>query len=78
MAPALILLLARKWLPVSVGDMFLSVIKIILIPIVLGLVAKVLFRKQVEQSVKAMPLVSVIAIVCHCRGGCQCKSAENC
>jgi len=47
-APALILLLARKWLPVSVGDMFLSVIKIILIPIVLGLVAKVLFRKQVD------------------------------
>ncbi len=61
--PALILLLASKWLPVSAGDMFMSVVKIVLIPIILGLVAKMLFRKQVEQSVKAMPLVSVIAIV---------------
>ncbi|MCG7337602.1 bile acid:sodium symporter family protein [Sporosarcina sp. ACRSM] len=61
--PALILLLASKWLPVSAGDMFLSVVKIVLIPIILGLVVKMLFRKQVEQSVKAMPLVSVIAIV---------------
>ncbi len=61
--PALILWLASKWLPVSAGDMFLSVVKIVLIPIILGLIAKILFRKQVEQSVKAMPLVSVIAIV---------------
>jgi len=61
--PALILLLASKWLPVSVGAMFWSVVKIILIPIVLGLIAKMLFRKQVEKSVKAMPLVSVVAIV---------------
>ncbi|GIN93929.1 putative sodium-dependent transporter YocS [Siminovitchia terrae] len=61
--PALILWLASKWLPVSAGDMFLSVVKIVLIPIILGLIAKMLFRKQVEQSVKAMPLVSVIAIV---------------
>jgi BASS family bile acid:Na+ symporter len=61
--PALILLLASKWLPVSAGDMFMSVVKIVLIPIILGLVVKMLFRKQVEQSVKAMPLVSVIAIV---------------
>ena len=61
--PALILLLASKWLPVSAGDMFWSVVKIVLIPIILGIVAKMLFHKQVEQSVKAMPLVSVIAIV---------------
>ena len=61
--PALILLLASKWLPVSAGDMFMSVVKIVLIPIILGLIAKMLFRKQVEQSVKAMPIVSVIAIV---------------
>ncbi|CAM4183408.1 bile acid:sodium symporter family protein [Lederbergia lenta] len=61
--PALILLLASKWLPVSAGDMFISIVKIVLIPIILGLVIKMLFRKQVEQSVKALPLVSVVAIV---------------
>ena len=61
--PALILLLASKWLPVSAGDMFWSVVKVVLIPIILGLIVKVLFNKQVEKSVKALPLVSVIAIV---------------
>ncbi|MEK3888695.1 bile acid:sodium symporter family protein [Bacillus sp. FSL K6-3431] len=61
--PALILLLASKWLPVSAGDMFISIVKIVLIPIILGLFIKMLFRKQVEQSVKALPLVSVVAIV---------------
>lgn len=61
--PALILLLASKWLPVSAGAMFISIVKIVLIPILLGLVVKMLFRKQVEHSVKALPLVSVVAIV---------------
>lgn len=61
--PALILLLASKWLPVSAGDMFWSVVKVVLIPIILGVVIKMLFHKQVEQSVKALPLVSVVAIV---------------
>ena len=61
--PALILLLASKWLPVSAGAMFWSVVKVVLIPIILGLIVKVLFNKQVEKSVKALPLVSVIAIV---------------
>jgi len=61
--PALILLLASKWLPVSAGEMFLSIVNIVLIPIALGITANIFFNKQVKQSVKAMPLVSVIAIV---------------
>lgn len=61
--PALILLLASKWLPVSAGDMFWSVVKVVLIPIILGLVVKMLFNKQVEKSVQVLPLVSVVAIV---------------
>lgn len=61
--PALILLLASKWLPVSAGDMFMSVVKVVLIPIILGVVVKMIFHKQVEKSVKALPLVSVVAIV---------------
>src|SRR5699024_2510445 len=36
---------------------------IVLIPIVLGIVVRLLFTKQVEQSVKALPLVSEIGIV---------------
>ncbi|TCN27281.1 bile acid:sodium symporter family protein [Mesobacillus foraminis] len=63
LTPAITLLLASQWLPVSASSMFISVVKIVLIPIILGLVAKALFRKQVEKSVKALPLVSVIGIV---------------
>ncbi|GAA0590736.1 bile acid:sodium symporter family protein [Virgibacillus siamensis] len=63
LTPALTLLFASQWLPVSAGDMFLSIVKIVLVPIVLGIVIRLLFRKQVEKSVKALPLVSVIGIV---------------
>lgn len=61
--PTLTLLFASKWLPVSAGDMFLSVLKMVLVPIILGLITKVLFRRQVEKSVKILPFVSVICIV---------------
>ncbi|WP_174614390.1 bile acid:sodium symporter family protein [Virgibacillus ihumii] len=63
LTPALMLLFASQWLPVSAGDMFLSIVKIVLVPIVLGIVVRLLFRKQVEKSVKALPLVSVVGIV---------------
>lgn len=63
LTPALTLLLASQWLPVSAGAMFKSVVTIVLLPIILGLIAKALFSKQVEKSAKALPLVSVIGIV---------------
>lgn len=63
LTPTLTLLFASKWLPVSAGDMFLSIVQIVLIPIVLGLVIRMLFQKQVEKSVKVLPLVSVVGIV---------------
>ncbi|MDY0404965.1 bile acid:sodium symporter family protein [Virgibacillus sp. 179-BFC.A HS] len=68
LTPALTLLLASKWLPVSAGDMFISIVKIVLVPIALGIVIRLLFRKQVEKSVKALPLVSVIGIVAVAAG----------
>lgn len=63
LTPALTLLLASKWLPVSAGSMFMSIVQIVLLPIVLGIIVRLLFKKQVEKSVKALPLVSVIGIV---------------
>lgn len=63
LTPALTLLLASRWLPVSAGDMFSSIVQIVLIPIVLGIAVRLLFRKQVEKSVAALPLVSVVGIV---------------
>ncbi|MBA4495768.1 bile acid:sodium symporter family protein [Paenactinomyces guangxiensis] len=61
--PGLIWLFARQWVPVDAGALFLSIVQIVIIPIVLGIGIKALFKKQAEVSVKALPLVSVTAIV---------------
>lgn len=63
LTPVLTLLLASKWLPVSAGSMFLSIVQIVLLPIVLGIIVRLLFHKQVEKGVTALPLVSVVGIV---------------
>lgn len=62
LTPAIIYLLANEWLNVSATDMFMTVVKVVLIPIFLGLIVKLLFNKTVEKTLSAMPLVSVIAI----------------
>ncbi|MBD8036272.1 bile acid:sodium symporter family protein [Solibacillus sp. A46] len=61
--PALIYLLASEWLPVSFMAMFMSVIKVVLIPIILGILAQFLFKPIVEKSIDILPTVSVVAIV---------------
>lgn len=63
MTPALIYLLASEWLPVSFKAMFMSVIKVVLIPIILGIIAQFLFKPIVEKSIAILPTVSVVAIV---------------
>lgn len=61
--PALMLLLAREWIPVDAGALFWSIVNVVIIPIVLGLAVKALFKRQAEAAVQALPLVSVAAIV---------------
>ena len=55
--------MASQWLDINAGAMFMSVLKMVLFPIFLGLVVRALFKKQVEQASQTMPLVSVISIV---------------
>ena len=63
MTPALIYVLASEWLPVSFKAMFLSVVKVVLVPIILGIIAQLLFKPLVAKSVDILPTVSVVAIV---------------
>lgn len=63
MTPALIYLLASAWLPVDFMAMLTSVVQVILVPIVLGFIAQVLFKPIVAKSIDILPVVSVIAIV---------------
>ncbi|GKU83000.1 bile acid:sodium symporter family protein [Niallia sp. NCCP-28] len=61
--PLLILLFASKWINISVGSLFLSIVQVVIVPLVLGAIIKKFFGKQASAGAKAMPLVSVIAIV---------------
>ncbi|HBZ93024.1 MAG TPA: sodium transporter, partial [Pseudomonas sp.] len=61
--PALIWLLASEWLPVSFGAMFISILKMVLLPIALGLIAQRLLGERVKTAVEVLPLISVVSIV---------------
>ncbi|CAD2078427.1 putative sodium-dependent transporter YocS [Jeotgalicoccus coquinae] len=61
--PALTLLLASAWLPVSFSAMFISIIQIVLIPIALGVGVQYLLGSKVEQAVGILPLISVLGII---------------
>jgi bile acid:Na+ symporter, BASS family len=61
--PLLIMLFASKWVDVSVWSLFLSIVQVVIIPLALGFIIKKFFGKQAEAGAKALPLVSVIAIV---------------
>jgi BASS family bile acid:Na+ symporter len=61
--PALISFLAGKWMDINTKSLFMDIVQVVIVPIVLGTIVKAIFRKQAEASVKALPLVSTIAIV---------------
>ncbi|OZB93598.1 bile acid:sodium symporter family protein [Paenibacillus sp. XY044] len=61
--PALISLLAGRWMPVDAGALIKDILMVVILPIVLGVIVKSLFKKQAEASVQALPLVSTLAIV---------------
>lgn len=80
LTPALIWFLASAWLPVSFGDMFLSIVQMVILPIVLGVVVQRLLGARVSYAVQVLPLVSVVSIVlivCAVVAASQAKIAES-
>lgn len=63
LTPIIFYLLASQWLEIDAAAMFVSVLKMVLFPIFLGLIVRALFKKQIGQMSQTMPLVSVISIV---------------
>lgn len=63
LTPAIFYALANQWLEVSAGAMFISILKMVLLPIVLGIAAHTVFKKQTESATEILPLISVVAIV---------------
>lgn len=62
LTPLLVLWLAGEFLPVDAGGLFVSILKIVLVPVVLGIALRALLPGPVERVLGALPLVSVIAI----------------
>jgi BASS family bile acid:Na+ symporter len=61
--PSLTYLLAGEWIPVPVLGLFISTLKIILLPVVLGVGVRSLFKEKVGTVIEFLPMVSSIAII---------------
>ena len=61
--PFLVWMFASQYLPVDGWAMFMSIIKVVLIPLALGALLQKLLPTFVRAAVPALPLVSVIGIV---------------
>lgn len=62
LTPAITYLLLRTTVTVDMLSMFMSIIKVVIIPIALGFIINKLFGKVTQKLVKVLPSVSVIAI----------------
>ena len=63
MTPFLVYILAGAWVEVSFWAMVLSVVKVILVPVLLGILLRTLAGDHVDKVSDVMPLISVVAIV---------------
>ncbi len=63
LTPIIFYVLASQWLEVSASAMFISVLKIVLLPIVLGLTIRAIWKAKVIEAARILPLISVISIV---------------
>ena len=61
--PFLVWVFASQYLPVDGWAMFLSIIKVVLVPLALGFALQKLLPGVVKAAVPALPLVSVVGIV---------------
>ncbi|MCY9514546.1 bile acid:sodium symporter family protein [Paenibacillus apiarius] len=78
--PGLILLFASQWVPINATSLLWSILQIVIIPILLGFIFKTFLRKPAEVGVKALPLIStiaIVAIVAAVVAGSQQKIAET-
>lgn len=62
LTPLLVLWLAGEFLPVDAGALFTSILRIVLVPVLLGIALRALLPSLVERVLDALPLVSVAAI----------------
>lgn len=61
--PFLVWLLASQYLPVDAMTMFMSIVKVVLVPLAVGVLAQWLLPRVVVRVTPLLPIVSVVGIV---------------
>ena len=61
--PSLVYVLAGAWVEVSFIAMVLSVVKVILVPVLLGILIRSILGKQIQKISELLPLISVVSSV---------------
>ena len=63
MIPMLLSFLADQYVSVPAQNLFLSTLRIVVVPIILGVVIHSIFGKKIDAIIKIMPLISQVAIL---------------
>ena len=61
--PLLVYVLAGAWVEVSFWAMVISVVKVVLVPVLLGILINWVWGKQIQKISEVLPLISVVSIV---------------
>lgn len=62
LTPLLVLWLGGTFLPVSGGDLFVSILQIVLVPIIAGILLRILLPRMVNAILPILPFVSVLGV----------------
>jgi bile acid:Na+ symporter, BASS family len=62
LTPALMKLLAGQFIDISFGAMFFDIIKMVIAPIVIGLIVNYLFKKYIDILNRVLPIISMAGI----------------
>ena len=62
LTPAIFYLLAHQWLDISASAMLMDILKIVMLPIVLGVLCNLFLHRQTKAVEGVLPLVSVVSI----------------
>ena len=74
--PLLTWWLAGEWIEIPLGGMMLSILKVVIIPISMGLILNNLFEKHIQRVVKIFPLFSILAVI-SVAGGAVAASSQR-
>lgn len=61
--PYLFLMLGGKFIPINATALLIDILKIVIVPIVLGVAIRQMFNSAVQKFVKVVPVLSVLAII---------------